>query len=46
MPLEVLGLLEQDVDLLTDLDGQLAATVRELLDGDQLFRLVPHVDDH
>ena len=46
VPLEVLGLLEQDVDLLADLDGELAATVGELLDGDQAFRLVPHVDDH
>ncbi len=43
---EVLGLLEQDVDLLADLDGQLAAAVGELLDGDQALRLVPHVDDH
>ncbi len=46
VPLEVLGLFEQDVDVLADLDAQLAATVGELLDGDQAFRLVPHVDDH
>jgi hypothetical protein len=43
---EVLRLLEQDVDLLADLDGQLAAAIGELLDGDQALRLVPHVDDH
>ena len=46
VPLEVLGLLEQDVDLLADLDGQLAVAVGELLDRDQALRLVPHVDDH
>ena len=46
MPLQVLGLLQQDVDLLADLDGELAVTVGELLDRDQAFRLVPHVDDH
>ncbi len=42
----VLGLLEQDIDFLADVDGELPATVGELLDGDQAFRLVPHVDDH
>jgi hypothetical protein len=46
VPLEVLGLLQQDVHILTDADRQLAAAVGELLDGDQAFRLVPHVDDH
>ncbi len=46
VPLEILGLLEQDVHFLPDLDGQPAAPVGELLDGDQAFRLVPDVDDH
>jgi hypothetical protein len=45
VPFEVLGLLQQDFDLAVDGENQLAM-VDELLDRDQAFRLVPHVDDY
>jgi hypothetical protein len=42
----VLGLLEQDVDAVADLDRDLAVLVAELLDGDDALGLVADVDDH
>jgi hypothetical protein len=43
---EVLGLLEQHVDVIADADGELALVVGELLLGDQPLGLVADVDDH
>src|SRR5688572_439512 len=45
VPLDVLGLLEQHVDVVADLDVDLARRVGELLDRDQALRLVADVDD-
>ena len=43
---EVLGLLEEHLDVVADRDGQLALFVEELGDRDQTFRLVADVDHH
>src|SRR5688500_7182283 len=42
----VLGLLEQHVDHVADLDADLAGLVTELVEGDDSLGLVAHVDDH
>ena len=42
----VLGALEQHVDDVAGLDGDLAGFVDELVDGDDAFGLVADVDDH
>ncbi len=42
----VFGALEQHVDDVAGLDGDLAVLVEELVDGDDAFGLVADVDDH
>ena len=42
----VFGALEQHVDRVARLDGDLAALVEELIDADDAFGLVADVDDH
>ena len=44
--LHVLGLLEKNLDLLTDLNMDFARCVDELLERNQPFGLVADVDDH
>ncbi len=46
VPLDVLGALEQHLDLVADLDRELAFHVAELVDRDQTLRLVADVDHH
>ena len=46
MALEILGILEQNLDLVSLLHGELAGEVAELFERDEALGLVADVDDH
>ncbi len=46
MPVVILRVLQQDVDHVSDGNGELSTGIQELCDGNDTFRLVADIDDN